>query len=104
MLPLLVAAGIEAGRAEDRSGTKITLRKSPTDDATNATGGERGRIRRKPVATQTQMMPRLLPQVRLMPPGNPLIERRMATVATVLEPLGKVIRCATMGGRELRWT
>jgi hypothetical protein len=98
VLPLLVAAGIEAGRAEDRSGTKITLRKSPTDDATNATGGERGRIRRKPVATQTQMMPRLLP------PGNPLIERRMATVATVLEPLGKVIRCATMGGRELRWT
>jgi putative DNA primase/helicase len=37
VLPLLVAAGIEAGRAEDRSGTKITLRKMPKDDATNAT-------------------------------------------------------------------
>jgi len=37
VLPLLVAAGIEAGRAEDRSGTKITLRKTPKDDATNAT-------------------------------------------------------------------
>ena len=42
VLPLLVAAGIEAERAEDRSGTKITLRKGPTDDATNATGGESG--------------------------------------------------------------
>jgi hypothetical protein len=42
VLPLLVAAGIEAERAEDRSGTKITLRKSPTDDATNATGGKSG--------------------------------------------------------------
>jgi len=42
VLPLLVTTGIEAERAEDRSGTKITLRKSPTDDATNATGGESG--------------------------------------------------------------
>jgi hypothetical protein len=42
VLPLLVAAGIEAGRVEDRSVTKITLRKTPTDDATNATGGESG--------------------------------------------------------------
>jgi len=42
VLPLLMAAGIEAGRAEDRSGTKITLRKRPTDDATNATGSESG--------------------------------------------------------------
>jgi hypothetical protein len=42
VLALLVAAGIEAERAEDRSGTKIALRKSSTDDATNATGGESG--------------------------------------------------------------
>ena len=42
VLPLLVAAGIEAERAEERSGTKITLRKSPIGDATNATGGESG--------------------------------------------------------------
>jgi hypothetical protein len=42
VLPLLVAAGIEAERAEDRSGTKIILRKSPTNVATNATGGESG--------------------------------------------------------------
>jgi Bifunctional DNA primase/polymerase, N-terminal len=40
VLPLLVAAGIEAGRVEDRSGSNITLRKVPTGDATNATGGE----------------------------------------------------------------
>jgi hypothetical protein len=37
VLPLLVAAGIEAGRVEDRNGSKITLRKVPTGDATNAT-------------------------------------------------------------------
>ena len=37
VLPLLVAAGIEAGRVEDRSGSKITLRQVPTGDATNAT-------------------------------------------------------------------
>jgi hypothetical protein len=40
VLPLLVAAGIEAGRVEDRAGSKITLRKLSTDDATNATEGE----------------------------------------------------------------
>jgi len=37
---LLVAAGIEASRAEDKSGTKITLRKMSTVVATNATGAE----------------------------------------------------------------
>ena len=40
VLPLLVAAGIEADRAEDRSGSKITLRKMPKNDATDATGDE----------------------------------------------------------------
>ncbi len=40
MLPLLVAAGIGAHRTEDRSGSKITLRKNPTDDATDATTAE----------------------------------------------------------------
>jgi energy-coupling factor transporter ATP-binding protein EcfA2 len=39
VLPLLVAAGIEARRLEDRSGSKITLRKAPKNDATNATEG-----------------------------------------------------------------
>jgi hypothetical protein len=37
VLPLLVAASIEAHRMEDRSGSTISLRKTPTDDATNAT-------------------------------------------------------------------
>lgn len=40
VLPLLVAAGIEAHHAEDNSSSKITLRKTPTDDATHATEGE----------------------------------------------------------------
>ncbi len=40
VLPLLVAAGIEAGRMEDRTGSRITLRKVPKDDATNATQDE----------------------------------------------------------------
>jgi hypothetical protein len=40
VLPLLVAAGIEAGRMEDRTGSKVTLRKTPRNDATNATQGE----------------------------------------------------------------
>src|SRR5215203_3690196 len=40
VLSLLVAAGIEAGRAEDRSGSKITLRKTPKKDATDATEDE----------------------------------------------------------------
>jgi hypothetical protein len=40
VLSLLVAAGIEAGRVEDRTGSKITLRKLPKNDATNATGDE----------------------------------------------------------------
>jgi len=40
VLSLLVAAGIEAGRAEDRSGSKITLRKTPEKDATDATEDE----------------------------------------------------------------
>jgi hypothetical protein len=40
VVPLLVAAGIEAGRSEEKRGTIIALRKSPTDDATNATESE----------------------------------------------------------------
>jgi hypothetical protein len=40
VLPPLVAAGIEAGRVEVRTGSKITLRKVPKDDATNATRDE----------------------------------------------------------------
>ena len=40
VLPLLVAAGIEASRSEERRGTVISLRKIPTHDATDATVGE----------------------------------------------------------------
>lgn len=36
VLPLLVAAGVEAHRTEDRNGSKLTLRKMSTNDATNA--------------------------------------------------------------------
>jgi hypothetical protein len=42
VLPLLVAAGIEAHWGEDNSSSKITLRKTPIDDATDATKGESG--------------------------------------------------------------
>ena len=53
-VPLLVAAGIEAGRAEDRSGArKITLRKMPKNDATNATvEANPAQIRRNLVVTR----------------------------------------------------
>jgi hypothetical protein len=40
VLVLLAAAGIDADRTEDRSGSKITLRKMPKNVATNATGNE----------------------------------------------------------------
>jgi hypothetical protein len=40
VLPVLVAAGIEASRVEERTGSKITLRKVPKDDATNTTRDE----------------------------------------------------------------
>jgi hypothetical protein len=40
VLPLLVSAGIEADRMEDKSGSKITLRKISRDDATDATEGK----------------------------------------------------------------
>lgn len=40
VLSLLVAAGIEAARSEEKRGTVITLRKMPTDDATDATRKE----------------------------------------------------------------
>ena len=83
VVPLLVAAGIEAARSEEKRGTVIALRKIPTDDATNATAGRTPQISRIPVATQTPLMPpkRLMPP--LMPLRTPLIEREMATVATV---------------------
>jgi hypothetical protein len=42
VLPLLVAVGIEASRTEDKSGSWITLRKLPRNDATDATEGEPG--------------------------------------------------------------
>jgi hypothetical protein len=40
VVPLLVAAGIEAARSEEKRGTIIALRKGSTDYATNATVGE----------------------------------------------------------------
>ena len=40
VVPLLVAAGIEATRSEEKRGTIIALRKTPTDDATVATALE----------------------------------------------------------------
>jgi len=40
VLPLLVAAGIEVGRERPDSGTVITLRKVPRNDASNASPGE----------------------------------------------------------------
>jgi hypothetical protein len=40
VLPLLVAAGVEAHRTEDRNGSIISLRKIYTVDATNTTDGE----------------------------------------------------------------
>jgi hypothetical protein len=40
VVPLLVAAGIGATRSEEKRGTVIALRKSPTDDATNATAAK----------------------------------------------------------------
>jgi len=40
VVPLLVSAGIEAGRSEEKRGTVIALRKTSTDDATDATAGE----------------------------------------------------------------
>ncbi|MCA1729715.1 MAG: hypothetical protein LC751_09995, partial [Actinobacteria bacterium] len=40
VLTLLVAAGIEANREEDKTGTRITLRKTPENNATNATEEE----------------------------------------------------------------
>jgi hypothetical protein len=42
VLPLLVAASIEAHRTEVNSSSKITLRKTPIDGATDATEGESG--------------------------------------------------------------
>jgi hypothetical protein len=41
VLPLLVAVGIETARSESKQGTIITLRKTSTDDATNATEDEK---------------------------------------------------------------
>jgi hypothetical protein len=40
VLPLLVAAGLEAARGRDESAKQITLRKLPTDDGSNVSGGE----------------------------------------------------------------
>ncbi len=42
VLPLLVAVGIEAGRTEEKTGSWITLRKLPGNDATDATEDETG--------------------------------------------------------------
>jgi hypothetical protein len=48
VLPLLISVGIEARRDEDKSGSKIILRKTPRDDATDATDDETGTDRPKP--------------------------------------------------------
>src|SRR5215203_4997819 len=69
-------------------------------------GTETSQIRRKPVASRMEMMPHLMPPGRLMPPlmphQLPLIERRVATVATDLGSPGKTIPCAITGGEVAR--
>jgi hypothetical protein len=40
VLPLLVAAGIEASRGRDESAKQITLRENPTNDGSDGSGGE----------------------------------------------------------------
>jgi hypothetical protein len=42
VLPVLVAVGIETARNEDNNGSRIALRKVPTDTATTASSGENG--------------------------------------------------------------
>jgi hypothetical protein len=42
VLPLLVAAGIEASRKDAEKGTEISLRKIPINDSSNSSEGEPG--------------------------------------------------------------
>lgn len=46
VLPLLVAVGIEAVRDRDESGTTITLRRTPRNDASDASEAESGKGKR----------------------------------------------------------
>jgi hypothetical protein len=45
VLPLLVAAGIEASRKDAEKATKITLRKLPRNDSSNSRGDEDGQAK-----------------------------------------------------------
>src|SRR5919112_597016 len=61
VVPLLVSAGIEAVRSEEKRGTVITLRKGPRDDALMPPRTKTPQIGRILVATPHPLMPPLMP-------------------------------------------
>ncbi len=92
VLPVLVDAGIEAGRLEDRTGSKITLRKMPENDATNTTEDENreGKPKEGGIKTEDDATANATGRsnAHLISPKKPIAIRVMATAALVATEMG----------------
>jgi len=92
VLPLLVAAGIDAKRERPDTGTIITLRKVPRNDASNASAGEPRPDNEKATGNRAALVPSLMPEMGLMPvlmPARiPLLKRHLATLAALATEMG----------------
>jgi hypothetical protein len=98
VLPLLVAVGIEASHGEDALSSRITLRKLPRNDATDATedeiGTDKPEVGGNNVEDDASLMPPVATPMSLTPPLIPreksIAMRILATVATVALEMGSL--------------
>jgi hypothetical protein len=113
VLPLLVAVGIEARRTEDKSGSWITLRKLPRNDATKDDNSkDKPKAGGNSAEDDAPLMPPVATPIFLMPPLMPrektIDMRILATVATMATDMGtlqkKYPRLRRRCGISLRYT
>jgi hypothetical protein len=92
VLPLLVAAGIEAARGRDESAKQITLRNFPEMMAVMAATENRAQVKAKPMPTAIQMMAFLMAAMALMAglmaARIPLRKRLLPTLPTLPLEMG----------------
>jgi hypothetical protein len=107
VLPLLVAAGIEASRGRDESAKQIALRRFPTDDGSDGSGSESRTEKAKLMPTVLRMTAGLMAAATLMAclmaARNRLAMRLLSTLPTLptdteisqKRPVRQTRRCAS---------
>ena len=104
VLPLLVAAGIEANRKDAEKSTKITLRKVPRNDCSNSSGDEDRKDKPGSPGIRRGEVLLLIPGVSLIPSLIPAKNRLLVSIMESLETLESKMGTSQKAGRVLRST